>query len=735
MYNKLQGLLLLATITTPLSVYAKSKVEPLQSRDMDSPRIVGGQETAEFAYPFMGSLQLDNGHFCGLSFIGENKVLTASHCIEGFQADRFTVKFEGHDLTDESQWQTYNVVAMSMHDQYNQVLQYNNDIAVLELDRPVENITPIKLANQEIRNSLVAGDNLKVMGWGRLSSGGEAPDKLQEVDVPYVTNEVCNSAEYYDGSISDKMICAGFTEGGKDSCQGDSGGPLIVQKNDEWFQVGVVSWGEGCALPNRPGVYADVESLFFWVQSKMSGFGFGSNEQHVYMEDQASVKILNTFKNTLDQPLTIADFSLSQHDEGVQFSEQNCANTVLEPGSQCQFTVLTPDNSKHANYTVDASITSPSISVYSAVFGYTKLAQFNENINELMSIPTSIQWSTGGNENWYVDATPEQEPALISGDVTDRDETPELTELYQESTLMIDINDLHIKDIGFDYLVSSERGYDFVGIFHNGKQVHIDSGDDREYKSFDLELEEGANQIRIEYLKDYVVTVGDDNVALKNIRTTFVNTEPTIELAQTELDVRSELEFTLDASATTDRENDVITYSWVKLEDEVQQVSDESVVTLKAEKTTEDVTVTYQLTATDEYEASATALVKVNVIKNNAPTLSLTSSNASVHEGDALTINVVGAEDPDGDNIKITWEQTSGPSVTVPSDSSQFSFTAPNVNETSTLVFSVTATDDFGLSHSETISVEVKNKDSGGSLGIFSLFMLALLTSVRRIKN
>ncbi|MBQ4811092.1 trypsin-like serine protease [Pseudoalteromonas luteoviolacea] len=734
MYNKLQGLLLLATITTPLSVYAKSKLEPQQSRGIDSPRIVGGQETAEFAYPFMGSLQLDNGHFCGLSFIGDNKVLTASHCIEGIPAERFTVKFEGHDLTDDSQWQTYNIVSMSMHDQYNMGMQYNNDIAVLELDRPVENIKPIKLADQVIRNSLVAGDNLKVMGWGRLSSGGESPDKLQEVDVPYVTNELCNSEEYYNGRISDSMICAGLAEGGKDSCQGDSGGPLIVQKNDEWFQVGVVSWGEGCALPNKPGVYADVESLFYWVQSKTSDFGFGQNESHVYTEDKPSFAIQNTFKNTLDYPLAIAEFSLSQHAEGVQLSEQNCANTVLEPDAQCQFTVLTPDGSKHDKYTVQASITSPSTSLYSAVFGYTKLTQFEESINEMMSTPSSVKWSTGGDENWYVGKTPEQEPTLVSGDVTDRDENPEVTEPYQESTLMINIDDLHIKDISFDYLVSSELGYDVVGIFHNGKQVLIDSGDERVYKPFNVELIDGVNQIRIEYLKDYIFTVGNDNVALKNFDTTFVNTEPTIELAQTELDVRSELEFTLDASATTDRENDTITYSWVKLADEEQQVGEESVVTLKAEKTTEDLTVTYQLTATDEYEASSTALVKVNIIKNNAPTLSLTSSSSSVHEGEAITINVVDAKDPDGDNVTISWEQTSGPSVTLPGNQNQFNFTAPDVNETGPIVFTVTATDEFGLSQSETVSVEVKNVESG-SLGIFSLFMLALLTSVRRVKK
>jgi secreted trypsin-like serine protease len=66
------------------------------------------------------------------------------------------------------------------------------------------------------------------------------------------------------------MICAGLDVGGKDSCQGDSGGPLLVRDNqDRAMLVGVVSWGEGCARPNKYGIYSKVDSVSDWITQTM----------------------------------------------------------------------------------------------------------------------------------------------------------------------------------------------------------------------------------------------------------------------------------------------------------------------------------------------------------------------------------------------------------------------------------------------------------------------------------
>ncbi|MED6234256.1 hypothetical protein ATANTOWER_025483, partial [Ataeniobius toweri] len=63
------------------------------------------------------------------------------------------------------------------------------------------------------------------------------------------------------------MLCAGLLEGGKDSCQGDSGSPMVSKQGGRWIQAGIVSFGEGCAEPNFPGVYTRVSQYENWINS------------------------------------------------------------------------------------------------------------------------------------------------------------------------------------------------------------------------------------------------------------------------------------------------------------------------------------------------------------------------------------------------------------------------------------------------------------------------------------
>lgn len=121
------------------------------------------------------------------------------------------------------------------------------------------------------RKSFVAS-NPFVAGWGTLWEQGKLASVLMEVQVPVITNEDCRDSYrrigHYKGPVqfSNRVICAGLRQGGKDSCQGDSGGPLMVpiQENGKfpYYQIGVVSYGVGCARASIPGKWNDL-FLFF----------------------------------------------------------------------------------------------------------------------------------------------------------------------------------------------------------------------------------------------------------------------------------------------------------------------------------------------------------------------------------------------------------------------------------------------------------------------------------------
>jgi len=228
-------------------------------------RIVGGTEVQNpREFPFQVSLQEGNSHFCGGSLIAPGWVLTAAHC-----GNVKVVEVGGHDLSaNDACVERIKVSETIIHPKYDDYTMAN-DIALLKL-AGASTYPPVGLYSGGALEA--AGTLSTVSGWGTLSSGGPAPDVLRSVNVPIVTNKVCNVA--YSNGIIDTMMCAGYKQGGKDSCQGDSGGPLFVSEAGQFVQTGVVSWGEGCAAKNKYGVYTRVSSFNKWI-CKTAGVACG----------------------------------------------------------------------------------------------------------------------------------------------------------------------------------------------------------------------------------------------------------------------------------------------------------------------------------------------------------------------------------------------------------------------------------------------------------------------------
>lgn len=463
-----------------------------------SARIINGKEATQGNWPFMAALVSRNvnaydGQFCGASFIGERYVLTAAHCVEGNGREDLDVVIGVSNLSaSQAAQHRYAVENIYVHQYYNSVAT-GNDIAIIELvDQPSESV--VNLVDGYVRGNLNDGQMLTVMGWGDqdASDGYASKSELYQVNVPLVNQYECNSVPHSGYAfIGSDAFCAGYSDGGYDSCQGDSGGPIVVSTNGTYEQLGIVSWGKGCAEANAYGVYTNISYFDDWINEQKAGFSYRQIEM---LGARLLTPISHTFEftNKSDQNIAVNRvYPISSNDTVI--TGNGCS--TLTAGKSCEVVVSYNLNSigEHEfGINVDTDSLLGTVTSTASVVGARSVTN---TVNSYVSVPNSGVYST---QTWGIEGSTIVSPSIGSS----------------ESTMLV-VEGIPTGTVSFDVTVSSELDHDYLELYINGQEFDKESGQLSGSVNLPM-VRDSNNSFMIKYVKDGSISYGDDRVTITN---------------------------------------------------------------------------------------------------------------------------------------------------------------------------------------------------------------------------
>lgn len=236
-------------------------------------QVTGGERVEQGDYDFVVAVGRFGVVSCGGWLYSDGVVVTAAHCLPAFGPVGMSVYTGRYDLLAPfNASQQYPVVAALPHPMYDPAT-HAFDVALLKLNRPVETSFEATAQEPDCAEARSAfwevepGAELTVLGWGVDDARSSHVSRyLLKGTVTYMPRDEC-AAAYAAGSgavVGASMICAAAS-GTQDACTGDGGGPLLMATPSGDVVLGIVSWGEGCDVAGKPGVYTSIAAVKAWI--------------------------------------------------------------------------------------------------------------------------------------------------------------------------------------------------------------------------------------------------------------------------------------------------------------------------------------------------------------------------------------------------------------------------------------------------------------------------------------
>ena len=478
----------------PFLVLAPLLLSQPSSAEEMSLRIINGVKSDSGSWPFMVALvsknrDVYNGQFCGASFLGGRYILTAAHCVATKEAQDLDAVIGISALTqDDVAEHRYSIKEIYIHENYLNASS-GNDIAILELDKEVD-YTAVNLADKSLRPNLSPGVILTVMGWGDQDPDRETKlfkSELYQVNVPLVEQNLC--LNHVD--LNDNAFCAGYEDGVYDACHGDSGGPIVFYNDSTYKQLGIVSWGDGCAEAGHYGFYANVSYFVDWISEKTQGFSYRQSE-FVGAKSVGTYSHSFYIRNNTKQVIRTSgvmvqgsDYSIKSNDCSVIEIDGSCEITIDYRVRELDFgKVLVRMSTDHAQ-TPDFGIAVSYIGIQSAAI----------SVSDMISIANSNVYSSAN--SWVKNDRSIQTPVLGNNELS-----------------QLTITDLAAGRLSFDANIDTELGHDIFSIYVNGHLYKRLSG--LEVGKLTINLPRDNNTVVFEYKKNMDISVGDDRVTISN---------------------------------------------------------------------------------------------------------------------------------------------------------------------------------------------------------------------------